>query len=474
MKFLNFSLLLISLFIYIFTYDFPESKIKTLDDFINTQMKELNLKTVGLIIVSYNLTLYKKIYGEDNKVTFQTPFILGSVSKSFTALAFLHLKNRYNISLNETLDKFGLGDYIDEKDAKDITLGELLNHTSGLDSFSSKRLYKKGFFNYSNYGFALLGKVIEKQSDGSYHDYLKQIILDPLKMNNTYVMFNNDIIDSYDNFLGFRTKYKGLESEIGDGFYVPAGFISSSIDDMGNYVQYYLNSDNDRYVSQMTEGTIEVAYNQKYGMGMIYQNKSGQIIYKHNGATNSFLSLLSVYPKKDLGFFIVTNTRDGFCSDATEILMNNIERFLLYDYYEYINIGVIFYTHFTIDIIILIFVAVPLTYLIISIVRKIKKKKYSWFIGIKGVIIFLIDIFVLIIYPVFLIISFYVFNSNIRYLAENSKDIKFLIWTTFSTTLLTFIVKLIYVFVYNKFFRKYEGKNIPDIGKDLDYFGVED
>ena len=77
--------------------------------------------------------------------------------------------------------------------------------------------------------------------------------------------------------------------------------------------------------------------------------------------------------------------------------MNNIERFLLYDYYEYINIGVIFYTHFTIDIIILIFVAVPLTYLIISIVRKIKKKKYSWFIGIKGVIIFLIDIFVLII-----------------------------------------------------------------------------
>ena len=56
-----------------------------------------------------------------------------------------------------------MGDYIDEKDAKDITIGELLNHTSGLDSFSSKRPFEKGIFHYYNYGYALLGKIIEKK-----------------------------------------------------------------------------------------------------------------------------------------------------------------------------------------------------------------------------------------------------------------------------------------------------------------------
>ena len=78
-----------------------------------------------------------------------------------------------------------MGDYIDEKDSKDITIGELLNHTSGLDSFSSKRRFEKGIFHYSNYGYALLGKIIEKKIGGSYQDFIKKEIFEPLKMNNT-------------------------------------------------------------------------------------------------------------------------------------------------------------------------------------------------------------------------------------------------------------------------------------------------
>lgn len=101
---------------------------------------------------------------------------------------------------------------------------------------------------------------MKKKIGGSYQDFIKKEIFEPLKMNNTNAIYNKEIIDSYDNFLGFRTKYKGLESEIGDGFYIPAGYISSSIDDMGNYLQYYLDPKN-KYISKMVKGTIEAGYN---------------------------------------------------------------------------------------------------------------------------------------------------------------------------------------------------------------------
>ncbi len=49
-----------------------------------------------------------------------------------------------------------------------------------------------------------------KKTGGSYQDFIKKEIFEPLKINNTNATYNKEIIDSYDNFLGFRTKYKGL------------------------------------------------------------------------------------------------------------------------------------------------------------------------------------------------------------------------------------------------------------------------
>ena len=68
---------------------------------------------------------------------------------------------------------------------------------------------------------------------------MKEKIFDLLKMENTNAKYHSNIIDSYDNFFGFCTKYTSIKSEIGDGFEVPAGYISSSIEDMGKYLRYY-------------------------------------------------------------------------------------------------------------------------------------------------------------------------------------------------------------------------------------------
>ena len=472
MNYFIFLIFLISLFINSINYELSLDRIKKLDEIINYLMKQAKLKTVGFIITNSNNTIYQNIYGDIDKVTTKSPFILGSVSKSFTALGLLNL----NISLNQTLNNYDLNDYINEKDAKDITISELLNHSSGLDSFSSHCIYNKGYFNYSNYGFALLGKIIEKESNKKYEDYMSETIFKPLKMINTHASYHRDIIDSYDFFLGFRTKYRNIESEIGDGFYVPAGYISSSVEDMGNYLRFYLNKseENQKYVKQMTEGNFSVGYNINYGMGMVIQKKNGQTIYHHDGSTSSFLSKLVIYPELDIGFFIVTNTRDSLCLGPSEEFFKAIENYLIYDSFDGFDNSSFFFNHFTYDIIFLFIISIPLSYLIITIIRKIKLKKYSWFIGIKGKIIFGFDLFILVIAPIVFIIIFYTVNPTIKIAIDMIRDLKFIIFAPSSILFFIFLIKLGYFFAYNKLFNKYDlnKRNIENM--DLDYIGVEE
>lgn len=429
--------------------------------------------TLGLIVTDKTKTIYQKIYGDTEKVKESTPFVLGSVSKSFTALGLLKL----NISLNDTLDKYKLTDYIKEDDSKKITIGELLNHTSGLVSFGRKVVNEnKGIFSYSNYGFALLGKIIEEKSGKAYNEYMKEALFNPHGMNNTEAIYRDGIVDSYDTFFGFNTKYTGLESEIGDGFYVPAGFISSPIEDMGKYLRLYLDDQSDdykNYISQMIKGSTKVIYNDDYGMGMFVKTKYGQKVYYHHGATNSFSSYLVVYPSQELGIFMIINSNDMFCSTPVYELFNNIENFLAFDTIDGINSNLFVFIHFSIDVAFIIVIAIPLIYLIITIVRKCQKKKYTWFIGCKGITIFIIELILLMILPIVIIIFLYTFDANIRYALNNAKDIKFAVFTACSALILTFLIKLIYALVFHKNYNSIGGNSSKKIeAMDLDYMGV--
>ena len=464
MNFSAFILILISLFLYNFANENIYERIPFLDKLIESNMKLAKLKTVGIIIVNKTSPIFKKVYGETDKVSLTSPFILGSVSKSFTALGILKL----NINLDQTLDKFDLKEYIDENDAKYITISELLNHTSGLDSMTRKITGKRGTFAYSNYGFALLGKIIEKVSKKTYHNYMKETIFEKLNMNNSYAEYNNEIIDSYDNFFGADSKYD-IKYEIGDGFFVPAGFISASIDDMGQYCQLYLNPDDD--INKITHRNLLIMPGIHYGMGMMIKHKNGRDIYEHPGTVTSFLSHLYIFPDLELAYFVVTNTHDNFCEGPANAFIDSIEDFLISGSLKEIDNKIFFFVHFTYDTIIIFIIIIPLIYLIITIVRIAKRKKYLWFNEIKGKIIFGIDAFILVIAPIITLICLFSVDFYLKRKIEYSKDYKFGIFTTASLMFLTFIIKLIYVFVYDKYLKKNEKmKNKDDM--DLDYLNV--
>jgi len=168
----------------------------------------------GAVLVAHEgKTVFSGAYGmanretaEPNKLT--TRFRMGSMNKMFTATAIIQLVQAGKIKLDDPLGKF-LTDYPNKDVASKVTIHHLLTHTGGTGDifgpeFDSHRLqlrtlndYIKLYgsrglafepgkqWDYSNYGFILLGAIVEKVSGQSYYDYVRDHIFTPAGMTRT-------------------------------------------------------------------------------------------------------------------------------------------------------------------------------------------------------------------------------------------------------------------------------------------------
>src|SRR5580692_6660607 len=140
--------------------------------------------------------------------TLTTRFSIASMSKMFTAVAVMQQVQAGKVALDDPLLKY-LPDYPNKELAAKVTIGELLTNTGGtgdiwgpeydqhrlelhtledyIHLYGSRALrFEPGSrYEYSNYGFILLGAVIEKVSGQSYSDYVHQHVFDPAGMTST-------------------------------------------------------------------------------------------------------------------------------------------------------------------------------------------------------------------------------------------------------------------------------------------------
>jgi D-alanyl-D-alanine carboxypeptidase len=168
----------------------------------------------GAVLIAKNgKTVFAQAYGladREHKIpnTLTTRFRIGSMNKMFTAVATLQLVAARKLDLKETVGKY-LTDYPNKEIASKVTVQELLMHTGSTGDifgpeFAAHRLelrtledYVKLYGNrgpkfepgtqweYSNYGFILLGVIIEKVSGQSYYDYVREHIYAPAGMTST-------------------------------------------------------------------------------------------------------------------------------------------------------------------------------------------------------------------------------------------------------------------------------------------------
>lgn len=140
--------------------------------------------------------------------TLHTRFGMASVAKMFTSVAILQLADARKVKLDDAVGKY-LTDYPNREVASKVTLRELLNHTGGtgdifgpeLDThahelrthedyirlFGSRppRFEPGSRFEYSNYGYVILGAVIDRVSGQNYYDYVQNHVYSPAGMTST-------------------------------------------------------------------------------------------------------------------------------------------------------------------------------------------------------------------------------------------------------------------------------------------------
>jgi CubicO group peptidase (beta-lactamase class C family) len=201
----------------------------------------------GNVLVAENgKVFYEKSFGFadiENKIlnTDSTEFTLASVSKIFTSTAVLQLRDKGKLKLEDRFIK-----YFAEFPYPDITIRNLLSHTSGVpdyelyerqmnenpnkiftikDVLPSLKIWKQPLnpapgtkWKYSNTNFCLLALLVEKLSGMSFQKYVQQNIFIPSKMNHTYFM--NDSVHAtdknrainYDHPFLYSNEYKNVDS----------------------------------------------------------------------------------------------------------------------------------------------------------------------------------------------------------------------------------------------------------------------
>lgn len=305
----------------------------------------------NVLVAFHDSVIYKNTFGyadfrHKEPLNINSVFQLASVSKQFTSLAIMMLKERGLLDYNDTIQKF-----IPDFPYKNITIKELLTHRSGLPNymyFSGKYWKNKHTlmtnddlldmmkehrpgreflpgrrYKYSNTGYAVLASIVERVSGKSFHEFMEDNIFGPLHMEHTFVYNskNKKTIEyetngytkrrrrTYEDFLSGVVGDKGIYSTVGDLFLWDQALYS------------------DKLVKQSTldEAFTPISYDRKhkseYGFGWrILSLDDGSKIVYHGGWWRGYNSLFVRRLEDHTAFVILANKVNWSFGDVDDLL----------------------------------------------------------------------------------------------------------------------------------------------------------
>ncbi len=294
-----------------------------IDKYLQRSAKAANLPGMSVIIVDKNSVLFSNTYGNCDSI--DTPFIIGSMSKSFTAVSIMQLVEQGKIYIDNSMQAY----LPDVAYGDKITVRQLLNQTSGLGEYQRlsniKITASYGTHQYANVNYCLLGKIIEKVSGMSYEEYVTENIFKPLDMKASAASLlksnASGLISGYRNFFGIPISGKPDYPSKNSWSQVPAGYISSSAPDMGKYLQMYL-SGGENIISPESVKTVfydnVAAKSDKsyyYGMGWSLSKEYEEPILGHSGLVENYMSNMFILPECGIGVVLLANTNDYLVAD---------------------------------------------------------------------------------------------------------------------------------------------------------------
>jgi CubicO group peptidase (beta-lactamase class C family) len=289
-------------------------------------------------------------WGQD--IDADTPFVLGSISKSFTALAVMQLADRGEVSLDAPVRRY-LPDFRTADPAAVITVRQLLEQTSGLPTSAdsdvienpdrlslSERVHAAAnvhlangpgeVFHYCNLNYAILGLLVERVSGRSFGDYVTARIFKPLAMTHSYASIPAaraaGMPEGSTVWFG-ATIHQNTPDAAGA---LPDGYLISTADDMAHYLQMQLGDgtyQHTRIVSAAglrdmhtaaatTPPDMAAESTTSYGFGWGIGKLDGHVLLAHDGDTTGYHANMALLPETGQAIVVLT-ARNGFLTDAS-------------------------------------------------------------------------------------------------------------------------------------------------------------
>lgn len=337
-----------------------------IEAYVKTQMEEYKIPGMAIAIVKDGQVEYVQGFGVANpageKVTPNTPFLLASVSKSFTAVAIMQLVEDGKLNLHDPVVKHLQWFDVAGDAESQITISHLLYHTSGFselggveailipdgenalelgvrDLASVKLLFTPGEqFEYSNLNYNILGLIVQEVSGQTYEEYVEQYIFSPLGMNHSFTSMSdareNGATSGYYPFFGIPIVYDDYMAY--SRATLPAGGLWSSASDMSQYMIAHLNRPEQFFriltsasASALYEIGFEIEPGYGYAMGLFHadgfldkellgtlntelnQYDYEQLnTYSHDGDWANYKSIMLFLPEHNFGVVALMNTND--------------------------------------------------------------------------------------------------------------------------------------------------------------------
>ncbi len=305
-----------------------EPKFGKIDELL-THFYENNKFMGSLTIRENDEIVFEKAYGYadvENKIkaTTETKYKIGSITKMFTAAIVFQLIEERKLDMETKLSQF----YPEIKNADSITIGQLLNHKSGIYNFTNspefteykttpqtkadmlKRIagYEPAFApgeraEYSNSNYMLLGYIIEDVTNKPYKANVNDRITRPLGLKDTYYYshINPKRGEAY-SYTYENNKWEKVE-EWDHSVAYAAGALLSTPNDLTEFIDALFDGKviKKESLEQMTE------LDMGYGKGILIFPFAQRRFFGHNGGIEAFTSALGYYPKDKMSFSLIQN-----------------------------------------------------------------------------------------------------------------------------------------------------------------------
>ena len=322
-----------------------------IDRDVRVQMRNAHVPGATVAVVKDGDVIYIRGYGErdsQNRLPAddRTHYEIGSITKQFTAAAILQLKAAGKVDLDSPVATY----LPSVPHAKDVTIRELLTHTSGLHDYMDgadplvgtpvtfdqlmARIADKPLdfepgtsWAYSNTNYIILGRIIEVVSHQRWDAYVKERLFAPAGMSESSTIAGEsaiaDMARGYTVVNGRSIPSRPLDESWGSA----AGAIVSTAGDLAKWGDALASG---RIISRAdyglltTSGQLVDGQTTGYGFGLILDSFEGLRRVWHNGNTFGFDASDQYFPDQRVRIIVLTNSADGSSDQIVGDVFNDL------------------------------------------------------------------------------------------------------------------------------------------------------